>query len=156
MTVWLSLGSNLSNPAHQLERAISFITEKCYLTLLRQSRMMSTKPVGFIDQPDFVNQVIEVSTSLSPRELLRFLKQAETELGRESGFHWGPRLIDLDILLYNDKIINEEGLNIPHPEILNRSFILELLQELIPDYIHPEKGKTLKQIYQEFANQGGT
>lgn len=155
MKVWLSLGSNLEQPFMQIERALNYLNQKCYITILRLSRAMETKPFGVTDQPDFVNQIIQIETPLLPKELMIFIKEAESHLGRTPGRKWGPRIIDLDILFYGDEIINTMELTIPHPAILEREYLLELLNDMIPDYIHPVTQETIKTMHDKFKETGG-
>ncbi len=156
MKVWLSLGSNLEEPFKQMERAVKYLNEKCFITVLRLSDAIETKPIGITDQPDFVNQIILIETPLSAIELLIFLKNAESHLGRTPGPKWGPRIIDMDILLYGDDIITKTELTIPHQAILEREYLLKLLNDMIPDYIHPVTKETINKIYTKFQETGGT
>ena len=100
------------------------------ITLVRASRIDETEPVGVRDQPRFLNQVLEVETSLEPRPLLDAVKNLELQLGRTARQRWGPREIDIDILRYDGGIVDEPGLHIPHAELQNRPFLLELLEDL--------------------------
>jgi 2-amino-4-hydroxy-6-hydroxymethyldihydropteridine diphosphokinase len=116
------------------------------LTILKQSSILETKPVNFLQQPGFLNKIIVLETQLPPLELLYTLKQAEIDLGRKKIFPKGPRSIDLDILLYDDLVLNIEDLIIPHPEIKNRKFILQHLVELDPELIDPVSGIKYKDL----------
>jgi len=127
--VWLALGSNLGDRAGYL-RAARAALPKAGIALVRASRVDETAPVGIRDQPQFLNQVLEVETSLEPRPLLDALKQIEHELGRTARERWGPREIDIDILRYDGRIVDEPGLHIPHAELQNRPFLLDLLQDI--------------------------
>ena len=127
--VWLALGSNLGDRAGYL-RAARAALPKAGIVLVRASRVDETAPVGIRDQPQFLNQVLEVETSLEPRPLLDALKQIEHELGRTARERWGPREIDIDILRYDGRIVDEPGLHIPHAELQNRPFLLDLLQDI--------------------------
>jgi len=147
MKAWLCLGSNQEKPFLQLEKAVSYLKEKCYITVLKEGRALQTKPFGYTDQPDFVNQLLQIETPLSADELLVFLKQAELELGRFPTFKWGPRTIDLDILLYENEVINKDDLIIPHPGIAEREYLLQLLMDEIPDYVHPVLQKTIRELH---------
>jgi 2-amino-4-hydroxy-6-hydroxymethyldihydropteridine diphosphokinase len=102
------------------------------MRLLRASRVTETEPVGVRDQPRFLNQVLEVETSLEPRPLLEAVKAIEQQLGRTARERWGPREIDIDILRYDGRTVDEPGLHIPHPELRNRPFLLDLLKDLEP------------------------
>jgi 2-amino-4-hydroxy-6-hydroxymethyldihydropteridine diphosphokinase len=127
--VWLALGSNLGDRAAYLQRAREALPE-AGITLLRASRVAETEPIGVEDQPRFLNQVLEVETSLEPRTLLDTVKNIERQLGRTPGKRWGPREIDIDILRYDGLTVDEPGLHIPHPELENRRFLLDLLRDL--------------------------
>ena len=129
--VWLALGSNLGDRAGYLQAACEALPE-AGITLLRASRIAETEPIGVEDQPRFLNQVLEVETSLEPRPMLDTVKTIERRLGRTPGKRWGPREIDIDILRYDDRSVDEPGLHIPHAELQNRPFLLELLGELEP------------------------
>jgi 2-amino-4-hydroxy-6-hydroxymethyldihydropteridine diphosphokinase len=127
--VWLALGSNLGDRARYLQAARAALPE-AGITVTRASRVDETEPVGIRDQPQFLNQVLEVETSLEPRPLLDALKGIERELGRTARERWGPREIDIDILRYDGRVVDEPGLHIPHPELHNRPFLLDLLEDI--------------------------
>jgi len=115
--------------------------------ILSRSKIIETKPVGKIDQPNFLNAVIKISTELKAKELLYELLAIEQKMGRERIEKWGPRSIDLDILFYGNKVIRENDLKVPHPELLNRRFNLRLMKEIAPDFIHPELNKSMEALY---------
>jgi 2-amino-4-hydroxy-6-hydroxymethyldihydropteridine diphosphokinase len=127
--VWLALGSNLGNRQAYLAGARAALDQAGVRTI-RESRVAETAPVGVLDQPPFLNQVLEAETTLEPRPLLETAKRIEHELGRQSRQRWGPREIDIDILRYDERKVDEPGLHIPHPELENRPFLLELLREI--------------------------
>jgi 2-amino-4-hydroxy-6-hydroxymethyldihydropteridine diphosphokinase len=127
--VWLALGSNLGDRARYLQAARAALPE-AGITVTRASRVDETEPVGIRDQPQFLNQVLEVETSLEPRPLLDALKGIERELGRTARERWGPREIDIDILRYDGRVVDEPGLHIPHPELHKRPFLLDLLEDI--------------------------
>jgi len=127
--VWLALGSNLGDRAGYLRSAVGALPD-AGIILVRASRVAETEPVGVRDQPHFLNQVLEVETSLEPRALLEVVKRIEQQLGRTAQVRWGPREIDIDILRYNGRTVDEPGLHIPHAELQNRPFLLDLLKEL--------------------------
>jgi 2-amino-4-hydroxy-6-hydroxymethyldihydropteridine diphosphokinase len=127
--VWLALGSNLGDRDGYLEAARAALPG-AGVTLVRASRVAETDPVGVRDQPRFLNQVLEVETSLEPRPLLEAVKHIEQQLGRTAHERWGPREIDIDILRYDGRTVDEPGLRIPHPELRNRPFLLELIEDL--------------------------
>jgi len=153
MKACLCLGSNLNNPIKQLEKAVKYLGEKCYINIIKAGDLISTKPFGYKEQPDFANQLLLIDTPLSARELLIFIKKTEKELGRIETFKWGPRSIDIDIILYEDEIINEEHLKLPHPGIMEREFLLKMLAEMMPDYIHPVEKKTISTLLSEYKSK---
>jgi 2-amino-4-hydroxy-6-hydroxymethyldihydropteridine diphosphokinase len=117
--------------------------------LLAASPIYQTPPWGYFAQPDFLNQVIRVETDQSPSELLVYMKDLETRLGRTATVRYGPRTIDIDILFYDDLILDEPGLTIPHPRIQGRAFVLVPLADLAPDMIHPLEGKTISAMLEQ-------
>jgi dihydropteroate synthase len=145
--VYLALGSNLGDRAQFLARAREGLGS-AGIRLVRASREADTAPVGVTEQPRFLNQVLEVETSLPPPGLLAAIKQLETNIGRIARTRWGPREIDIDILLYGSDVVHEGALQIPHPELPNRRFLLELLAELDPQLIHPVTGETVGAMLQ--------
>ena len=136
--VFVGIGSNLGDPAARVGEAIRWLAACSELELKRCTELLETEPWGVRDQPPFVNAVAELRTAMDPFDLLALLKTAETELGRtEIPQKWGPRIIDLDILLYGERVINAVDLTVPHVHLLARSFVLRQLLELDPDLIHP-------------------
>ena len=123
------MGSNLGDRAGYLQAAREALP-KAGIALVRASRVTETEPVGVREQPRFLNQVLEVETSLEPRPLLNAVKDIEQRLGRTTSVRWGPREIDIDILRYNGRIVDQPGLHIPHPELQNRPFLLDLLKDI--------------------------
>lgn len=146
-TVYIGLGSNIGKREEYLRRAILKIKEKTGAELISESTVMETEAVDFEDQPDFLNMIIKVRTDLAPRRLLDLLLEIENEIGRIRRFPKGPREIDLDILLYDDLIMNEPVLTIPHPGILNRDFIMQHLLELDPEIIEPVSQKKFSEVF---------
>lgn len=142
----MGLGSNLGDREAQLNRAIARIQENSSITALRQSPVFETEPWGFADQPEFLNQVIEINTEMRPQDLLEFLQQVEAMLGRERREHWQARSIDLDLLIFEDQIINSGQLILPHPELANRRFVLEPLAELAPELRVPKINRTVSEL----------
>jgi 2-amino-4-hydroxy-6-hydroxymethyldihydropteridine diphosphokinase len=142
--VWIGLGSNLDDPRVNLHLALAAIGRECRIA--RVSSLYSTEPVGYADQGWFMNAAAEVWTTKSPRGLLAFLQHVETSLGRTRDVRFGPRTIDLDILLWGDAVIDEEGLIVPHPRMHERRFVLEPLNELAPELKHPQLGKTMAEL----------
>ena len=129
-TAYIGLGSNVGDRVAHLRAAIEALAARG-VTVTRVSSLYETDPVGPL-QPDFLNAAAEVSTDLSPADLVRTLKAAEADVGREQRERWGPREIDLDLLLYGDETIDEEGLTVPHPELTHRAFVLVPLIEIAP------------------------
>lgn len=134
-TIYLALGSNLGDRAANLLQAIHALSPA--VAVWQKSSVYLTPPWGYQDQPPYLNQVIAAHTDLKPLPLLQTLKAIETEMGRYKTFRYGPRLIDLDILFYGQRVIDIEGLQIPHPRLAERAFVLIPLHEIAPDLIHP-------------------
>jgi 2-amino-4-hydroxy-6-hydroxymethyldihydropteridine diphosphokinase len=133
-TAYIALGSNLDEPRAQVERGLAALATLPRTRLVSRSRLYASKPLGSIQQPDFVNAAAGVLTQLSPRELLSALKQVEAELGRAKPIvRWGPRRIDLDLLAHGDARIDETDLTVPHPGVPQRNFVLYPLAEIAPD-----------------------
>ena len=134
-TVYLGLGSNLGERTDNLVNAIRKLSQKTKIE--QTSSVYETEPVGYEDQPLFLNAVISLTTELEPLELLRFIKQIEVELGRRPDFRNAPRIMDIDILFYGDRILQSGELTIPHPRIAERAFVLVPLAEIAPEFIYP-------------------
>ena len=135
MTIcYLGLGSNLGDRVQYLARARAELEARGAL-ILRQSSVHETEPFGVLAQPDFLNQVLEVDWAGTPRELLTTAKAVETAVGRRETYRWGPREIDVDILLFGELAVSEEGLTIPHAGLADREFVLAPLHELRPDIL---------------------
>ena len=146
ISAYLGLGSNLEHPLQQLQTAIKAIEELESVCVDKLSSFYATKPVGPQDQPDYVNAVARIETSYAPLELLDALQEIEQQQGRvRDGERWGPRTLDLDILLYDDEVIDHPRLIVPHPEIQNRAFVLYPLSEIAPDLYIPKLGE-LKEL----------
>jgi 2-amino-4-hydroxy-6-hydroxymethyldihydropteridine diphosphokinase len=137
----IGLGANLGDPRAQLRAAIAAIGALPQTRVLAVSSFYRTAPVGFVDQPDFVNAAVAVDTALAPRALLDELAAVERAAGRERTFKDAPRLIDLDILLYDERVVAEPGLAIPHPRLHERAFALAPLVEVAPDAVVPGHGR---------------
>ena len=132
---FIGIGSNLGNRIENCIRAVEEISNFARITVI--SSIYETEPVDKKDQPDFTNCAIEIETSLSPFDLLTFLRSVENVIGRERIEKWGPRIIDLDIIFYDNLLIETDELIIPHPRAHLRRFVLEPLSEIAPDFIHP-------------------
>jgi len=150
---FLGLGSNLGDRRDNLAQARARVAALPGTRLLAESRLYLTRPVGRADQPDFLNQVVEVETTLSPRALLGYLKQMEWDLGRRPGVRWGPREIDLDILVMEGVEMSEPDLVIPHPRLGERAFVLMPLAELAPQILLPS-GETVAEAAARVGRQG--
>jgi 2-amino-4-hydroxy-6-hydroxymethyldihydropteridine diphosphokinase len=148
---FIGLGSNLNDPETQLDEARRRLALVKGLEITGISSYYATPPVGVLDQPWFVNAVVSLRTTLSPEELLDILLQVENDMGRVRTQRWGPRLVDLDILLYNSKVINTPRLTVPHPEMAARGFVLLPLAEIAPQAFHPVLKKTAVQLLAKLA-----
>lgn len=144
--IFLGLGTNLGDREENLIRCLGALGAVENLKLVRISSIYETEPVGVTDQPDFLNMVVEIDTSLSPIELLLSVKKIEKELGRKKTYRWGPRLIDIDILAYKDLILEEKELFIPHQRLAERLFVLIPLREITPFFRHPKTKEPVKEL----------
>ena len=142
--VYLALGSNMGNRLANLKNAISNLTPQ--MDVKKKSPVYETPPWGYTDQPAFLNQVVMVETYMEPENLLGHLKRLETVLGREPTFENGPRVIDVDILFYDDLVLNSPPLVIPHPRLHQRGFVLVPLNDIAPELIHPILGKSISEL----------
>jgi len=138
-TTYIAIGTNLGERLDNLRAAIEALEPE--VRVLAKSHVYETSPWGVEDQPAFLNMVVKAETSLEPAALLEYLKQLETALGREESIRWGPRLIDLDILFYDNLIIESPPLVIPHPHLHERAFVLVPLADVGPDVLHPVLGE---------------
>jgi len=152
---YIGIGSNLGDKLYQCEKAISEILRIDRHKLLARSSLFKTQPIGYTPQDWFVNGVIKIETDLEAPELLRTLKTIESQLGRTEAFRWGPRTIDLDILFFDDIEIHTEELQIPHPRIQNRQFVLFPLAEIDQNLIHPVLKKTVQELLNNFKKDQG-
>jgi dihydroneopterin aldolase/2-amino-4-hydroxy-6-hydroxymethyldihydropteridine diphosphokinase len=143
---YLSIGSNMGDSRALLEEAVQKLGRESHTEVVNASELIVTKPYGGVEQPDFLNGAVEISTILSPTELLDFLHEIEQEAGRERLVHWGPRTLDLDILFYDDLILRTKDLTIPHADLHNRSFVLDPMMDLDPGLRHPVLGKTIAEL----------
>jgi 2-amino-4-hydroxy-6-hydroxymethyldihydropteridine diphosphokinase len=154
IVAFIGIGSNLRDPVVQCRDAFRRIGAIPEIRLLRRSPLYRTEPVGLQDQDCFINAVAEIRTGLRPRKLFAALKGIEHEMGRTNGPRWGPRVIDLDILLYGQEIVAEEGLIIPHPEMHRRRFVLEPFCELASYVIHPAFGVSVRGLLDRLTDPG--
>lgn len=144
--VFLGLGSNVGESEVNLRTAIKLIEKNKQVVLINNSSLYETKPYGPVSQNNFYNLVVEIKTEYSPTDLFDFLKEVEQKIGREPAERWGPRSIDIDILLYSDVVVHSEVITIPHKDMLNRDFVLLPLLEIEPDIVHPELHKKVNEI----------
>lgn len=142
--VYISAGSNIGSRETNLDFGARRLGERG--KILRTSSFFETEPVGYADQPWFLNQVFELETALPPHELLAWCNEIERDGGRVRTFANAPRPLDLDILLYGDRIISEPDLVVPHPRMTERRFVLEPLAEIVPDLLHPIEKKTIREL----------
>ena len=142
MTVaYVGLGANLGAREETLRRAVELLGAADGVDVLAVSQLRETEPVGVVDQPPFLNGAVAIETALAPRDLLDLLLEIERSLGRVREERWGPRTIDLDLLVYGDEVVDEPGLRVPHPHLHERRFALEPLAELQPELEVPGRGR---------------
>ncbi|MDO4942183.1 MAG: 2-amino-4-hydroxy-6-hydroxymethyldihydropteridine diphosphokinase [Lachnospiraceae bacterium] len=153
--VYLSIGSNMGNKEAYLKNAIQELDEHPMIHVRQVSDFLVTEPYGGVEQDDFLNGCVELETVLYPEELLDALHEIEQHAGRTREIHWGPRTLDLDILFYDDLIMDTENLTIPHREIPLRDFVLSPLSEIAPDLYHPVLNKTILQLKDECKGKSG-
>ena len=151
-TVFIALGTNLGKRKANLRAAIKALPPD--VTVLAESHVYETPPWGYEDQSAFLNMAVKAETEMEPEPLLKYLKQLEVELGREQNFRWGPRLIDLDILFYDDLVINTPPLVIPHPRLHERAFVLVPLADVAPEVVHPVLQRTVSELLTRIDRQG--
>jgi 2-amino-4-hydroxy-6-hydroxymethyldihydropteridine diphosphokinase len=142
--IFLALGTNLGDREENLRIAKESLAPLVFL--VKESSIYRTPPWGYIDQPDFLNQVIQVRSDLEPLHLLRYLKHIEKTMGREETFRNGPRLIDIDILFFGQRILKADVLCIPHPRLHERAFVLVPLVEITPEFEHPILKKSVRTL----------
>jgi len=142
--VYLALGSNLENRAANLKEAIASLSPQ--MQVKAKSHVYETPPWGHTDQPMFLNQALKVNTYLEPELLLKHLKRLETALGRKETFQYGPRLIDIDILFYDELVMDTPPLVLPHPRLHERGFVLLPMMDIAPDLVHPVMKKSIREL----------
>lgn len=146
ITAFVGLGSNLEDPPEQLNRAIFELAELPNTCLIARSTFFWSAPMGPVEQPEYLNAVARLETRLSAGRLLQELQRIEAAHGRRREVRWGPRTLDLDLLLYGDQVVDKPELQLPHPGIEQRNFVLYPLLELAPDLVIPGQGKLLELI----------
>ncbi len=152
ITVYIALGTNLGDREMNLRAAREALAPQ--VRLVAESPVYETAPWGFTDQPHFLNQVIQAEATLTPTQLLAYLKAIESRLGRKPTFRYGPRQVDLDILFYGDEIIQSEHLTIPHPRLHERAFVLVPLADLAADLLHPGRHQTVRELLAKVDKAG--
>ena len=152
--VYLGLGSNVRDRFRFLQGAVEEIKKLPETSIKRSSSIYETEPLGYKEQADFLNVVLEIETELVPSLLFERLKEVEKKVGRTSTVRWGPREIDIDILFYNAVLFRNEKLVIPHPELVNRKFVLVPLADLNSQFQHPELRKTVKELLKSCTDTG--
>ncbi len=150
--IYLALGSNMGNRPANLKAAIDNLSPQ--MAVKKKSTVYETPPWGYADQPAFLNQVVQAETYMQPESLLHHLKRLEAALGRTPSFHNGPRLIDIDILFFDDMILDSAALKLPHPRLHERAFVLVPLAELAPDLVHPVLNKSMRDLLRKADRSG--
>lgn len=150
--VHIGIGSNLGDRKENCLNALNFLSARG-VVIKRKSSLYETEPWGIKDQPKFLNMAIEGETVLEPLQLMRTLKSIEAEMGRKEAHRWGPRVIDLDILLYEDMVTECPELTIPHPLMHEREFVLRPLAEIAPEKVHPVLRKTVRELLAEIGGR---
>lgn len=147
---YLSIGSNMGDKRKYIKDAMASLRKHKLVRLTASSDIIETEPYGNTDQDKFLNNAVEIRTLLTPVELLSFCNEIEKEAGRERKEHWGPRTLDIDILFYDNEVVNLRAplLSIPHPDLQNRKFVLEPMNQIAPGFIHPIYGQSIRSLYE--------
>ena len=145
----IALGSNIGDSRAYLQDAVQKLSQDPCIRNLIQSEWISTKPYGYTQQDDFLNGAVSLQTIYSPFRLLRLMQEIENQAGRTREIHWGPRTLDLDLIFYDDAIISDPELVVPHPDMQNRGFVLQPVAEIAPYYMHPVLQKTVRQLLED-------
>ncbi len=152
-SVYLALGANLGDRKNTLNKAIRALPPPVEITAV--SRLYETAPAYVLDQPAFLNMALQGQTELSPSDLLAFLKRLEEKIGRKKTVRYGPRKIDLDIIFYNRRVLNLPDLQIPHPRMQERGFVLHPLTDIAPNYVHPVLNRTITDLAADLPSDDG-
>ena len=150
--VYVAIGSNMGDSEHILIEAVDELNKDHYINVKKISELIKTKPYGYTQQDDFINGAVEIATLYAPHELLDKLHEIENAAGRVRSIHWGPRTLDLDIVMYDDIIYDTDDLIIPHYDMQNRDFVLKPMAELAPNLRHPVLNKTIQQLLNELGD----
>jgi 2-amino-4-hydroxy-6-hydroxymethyldihydropteridine diphosphokinase len=153
--VYLALGSNVGDREEYIEQAVFLLEKNPNITVSKRSANYETEAEGSGEQAPYINAAVEIRTKLASHKLLEVGQEIETVLGREREVEWGPRTIDIDILLYNDEIISDDKLQVPHPMMHERMFVLKPLKEIAPHAIHPVLEKSIEALFEERKAEGG-
>ncbi|MGO9612534.1 MAG: 2-amino-4-hydroxy-6-hydroxymethyldihydropteridine diphosphokinase [Dissulfurispiraceae bacterium] len=149
--VYLGIGSNIDNREANCLSSLEHL-KKRGIVIRKCSAIYETEPWGIKDQPRFINMAVETETDMSAEKLLDLLKDVEHSMGRKETMRWGPRVIDLDILFYDDAIVTSERLHLPHPMLHERDFVLIPLVEIAPDKMHPTRHKTIRELWEDLTH----
>jgi len=149
--IYIGLGSNLGDRLANIRKAIKLMKEEG-IEIIKESSLYETEPVGYKEQGWFLNSVVKARTQFSPVGLWKRLEKIEKAMGRQREIKWGPRIIDLDILFYGSKVLDGKQLQIPHPELQKRRFVLLPLEEIAPELVHPVLNKTIREILGELKD----
>ncbi|MFI5270727.1 MAG: 2-amino-4-hydroxy-6-hydroxymethyldihydropteridine diphosphokinase [Candidatus Saccharimonadales bacterium] len=150
-TVYIALGSNVGDSVKNIGLAIEYLAP--HLKDIQTAKLYKSKPVGYVDQPNFINTAIKAMTELSPSKLLEYTKEVEVKTGRVKRFHWGPREIDIDIIFYGNRTINLEDLIIPHPRFAERDFVLKPLLDLDNSLVDPTTNEPLSLLLENIKEE---
>jgi 2-amino-4-hydroxy-6-hydroxymethyldihydropteridine diphosphokinase len=150
----VALGANLARPEQQIRRAVRRLARTPGLELRAASRLWRSEPWGLREQPEFVNAAVLLGSAVGPRELLALLQEEERRAGRRRGRRFGPRILDLDLLAYGNVVVAEPGLSLPHPAIPERTFVLEPLGEVAPEWRHPLTGRSAAELLADLRASG--
>ena len=151
-TVFLGFGSNQGDREANIREALNRLAQHPDIRLQRVSSLYECEPLGVTDQPDFINAAALIETPLDPLDLLRAVLGIENEMGRVRNFRWGPRVIDIDILLYDHAVIDTPELSVPHPRMMERAFVMAPLAEIAPDLVLPD-GRKPQEVLEELKDQ---
>ncbi len=151
--IYIGLGSNVGDRQQNLITAIRLLNQHKEIDVSDWSSIYETEPVGYLDQPSFLNMVVQAKSSFRPQELLSYFKHIEETMGRKNSIRWGPRNIDLDLLLYGDHTLTEQELTVPHPRMKERAFVMVPLAEIAPDIIIPGSDLTAESLIPTFESE---